>query len=218
MKMKNNLGFSLYVITDRKLAGSRLITDVVRRAVLGGATIIQLRDKDASDEELIAVGKELMKITQGKIPLIINDNIKAAMAIGAQGIHLGQKDMPALKAKEMIGDAMILGVSASSVEEAIRAEKDGADYIGAGPIFPTSTKPDASPAIGLEGLKNIKNAVSIPVVAIGGINMKNAGEVAKIADGVAVVSAIMPARDPKRAAEELLKIFINVKNNKQQRG
>jgi thiamine-phosphate diphosphorylase/hydroxyethylthiazole kinase len=207
MKLKKDFDASLYVITDNKSAGRKSIIDVVRQAIQGGATIIQLRDKNASDEEMIIVGKELLKITKREIPLIINDNVKVAIAIGAQGIHVGQKDMPALKAKKMINGSMILGVSANTVREAIMAEKDGADYIGAGPVFPTSTKPDADPAIGLNGLRNIKKAVSIPVVAIGGINSGNAEEVMKIADGMAVVSAIMAADDPERATEELSKII-----------
>jgi len=211
MKIKRDFDLSLYVITDDRLSGARSIFDVVRFAIRGGATTIQLRDKSSSEEELITIGKELIKITKGDIPLIVNDNINVALAIGAQGTHLGQKDMPARKAKEMIGDAMILGVSANTVEEAIKAEEDGADYIGAGPIFSTLTKPDADPAIGLDGLRNIKKAVSIPVVAIGGINSANAEEIIKIADGIAVVSAIMSAKDPKRAAEELSEIIIRIK-------
>lgn len=213
MRTKKNFDLSLYAITDRELAGDASVFDIVRHAIRGGATIVQLRDKIASEEELIALGKELIKITQGKIPLIVNDNIKVAMAIGAQGIHLGQKDMPAPEAKKMIGDAMILGVSASSVEEALKAEEDGADYIGAGPVFPTLTKPDANPEIGLEGLQDIKKAVSIPVVAIGGINPANAKDVIKISDGIAVVSAIMASRDPRQAAEELFNIISSVNKN-----
>lgn len=211
MKSKKSFDASLYVITDKKLAGKKSIVDVVRQAIQGGATIIQLRDKNASDEEMISTGKELLKITKGEIPLIINDNVKVAMAIGAQGIHVGQKDMPASKAKEMIKDTMILGVSANTVEEAIKAERDGADYIGAGPVFPTSTKSDAGPSIGLDGLRNIKKAVSIPVIAIGGISSGNAEEVIKIADGIAVVSAVMAADDPERATEKLFNIIKKIK-------
>lgn len=214
MKIKKDLDLSLYAITDDRLSGTRSIFDAVRSAIRGGATVVQLRDKNASKEELINIGKELIRVIKGDTPLIVNDNINVALAIGAQGIHLGQKDMPARKAKEMIGDAMILGVSANTVEEAMKAEEDGADYIGAGPIFSTLTKPDADPAIGLDGLRNIKKAVSIPVVAIGGINAKNAEDVARVADGVAVVSAIMAAKDPKRAAEELSEIIIRIKNNR----
>jgi len=213
MTVKNKIDLRLYVITDKKLAGVRSVIDVVHHAIQGGATMIQLRDKNASDEELITLGKELIKITKGKISLVVNDNIKVAMAIGAQGIHLGQKDMSALKAKEMIGDTMILGVSAGSVEEAMKAEEDGADYIGAGPVFPTSTKPDADLHIGLNGLRSITDSVSIPVVAIGGINAKNAGKIAEIADGIAVVSAVMAAKYPKKAAWELFEI-VNMNKNK----
>lgn len=211
MAKKNKSDLSLYVITDKNLSGKRSVIDVVRGAIRGGATAIQLRDKDAADDELISAGKELIKIAGRKIPVIVNDNVNVAMAIGAQGVHVGQKDMPAKKARKLIGDSMVLGVSAKSVEEAVKAEKDGADYIGAGPVFSTMTKPDADPAIGLDGLCDIKKAVSIPVVAIGGINATNAGEVSKIADGIAVVSAIMSAANAKKAAEELLQIIINNK-------
>ncbi len=213
MKAKKNFDLDLYVITDKELAGESSVVSVARDAIFGGATIIQLRDKNASHEELLAIGRELLKMAGNKVSVIINDNVEAAVAIGAQGVHVGQKDMSALEARAMIGESMILGVSASSVKEAIKAEEDGADYIGAGPVFATSTKLDADPAIGIAGLRNIKKAVSIPVVAIGGINAKNAGEISKITDGIAVVSAIMAAEDPGQAAEELSKIIINSKYN-----
>lgn len=212
MKKKKNFDLSLYLITDKKLAGKRSVADVARQAIGGGATVIQLRDKNADYEEMVASGRELIRVAGGKIPVIVNDDIEVAMAIGAQGVHVGQKDMPAKNAREKIGDEMVLGVSAGSVEEAIKAEQDGADYIGAGPVFPTSTKLDADPCIGLDGLRNIKASVSIPVVAIGGISAKNAGEVLKVADGIAVVSAVMAADDPRQAAEGLLKI-VKKKNN-----
>ncbi len=213
MKIEKDFDLCLYVITDKELAGKRSVIEIAKQAIFGGATIIQLRDKNASHEELLAIGRELLKMAGNKVSVIINDNVEAAVAIGAQGVHVGQKDMSALEARAMIGESMILGVSASSVKEAIKAEEDGADYIGVGPVFATSTKLDADPAIGIAGLRNIKKAVSIPVVAIGGINAKNAGEISKITDGIAVVSAIMAAEDPGQAAEELSKIIINSKYN-----
>ena len=193
----------VYVLTDSRLVEPRSLIEVMKMVIEGGATAIQLRDKTASDRSMIVLGKKLMKLTAGKIPLIVNDRIDVALAIGADGVHVGQNDTPAIKAKKMIGENMILGVSASTVAQAIEAQKAGADYLGVGPIFPTVTKTDADHPIGTEGLLAIKRAVSIPVVAIGGINAANAHTVAKIADGIAVISAVMGAKNPEKATREL---------------
>lgn len=206
MKIKT-FDLKLYVITDRYLVGRKSLIDVVKQAIEGGASVIQLRDKNIDDEAMITLGKNIMVLTKGKIPLIVNDRVNVALAIGAQGIHVGQDDIPARQVKKIIGNSMMLGVSANTVSEAKKAELDGADYIGAGPVFQTSTKLDADPVIGLHGLRKIKESVSIPVVGIGGINAKNAKDVIKIADGIAVVSAVMAAKDPKKATQNLSEII-----------
>lgn len=193
----------LHVLTDRELVKPLSIVEVIKQVINGGATAIQLRDKDISDEEMIALGKKILELTTGRVPLIVNDRVRVALAIGADGVHVGQSDMPASSARKLIGLDMILGVSACTVAQAIKAQKDGADYLGVGPVFPTPTKTDADPPIGLKGLSTIKKAVSIPVVAIGGINAKNAQSAIKIADGIAVISAVMGAENPKKATENL---------------
>ncbi len=189
----------LHVLTDREMVAAAVIA--------GGAAVIQLRDKKASDEEMIELGKQLLRLTKGKIPLIVDDRVNVALVIGADGVHVGQKDMPAKKVRRLIGRKMILGVSAHTVREAIKAEKDGADYIGVGPVFATQSKKDAESPIGLAGLKKIKDAVSIPVIAIGGITVENAASVIKYADGLAVISAVLKAPDPKKTTQWLRKII-----------
>ena len=193
----------LHVLTDRELVKPRSLIEVVEMVIEGGATAIQLRDKYASDEEMIALGRKILILTTGKIPLIVNDRVNVALTIGADGVHVGQSDMPADKVKKLIGPNMILGVSASTVAQAIKAQKDGADYLGVGPVFSTQTKTDADPPIGLHGLSDIRNAVSLPIVAIGGINKGNAIQTMQFADGIAVISAVLKADNPFQATREL---------------
>jgi thiamine-phosphate pyrophosphorylase len=200
----------LHVITDSEIAKPRSLIEVIKQSIAGGATVIQLRDKTASDEDMIALGREILKLTSGNIPLIINDRIKVALALNAQGIHVGQSDLPARQVRNLISPEMILGVSALTADQAVKAQEDGADYLGVGPIFPTSSKPDADPAIGLAGLIKIKNAVRIPIIAIGGINKANALEVMRYAEGIAVISAVMGAENPFKASQEL-SVIINSK-------
>lgn len=207
--MKINV--SLYVIIDKAFLGNRGIAELIRQIVGGGATIIQLRAKGARTEEIVETGREIMQITDGEIPLIINDDVEAAVCLGAGGVHVGQKDLEAVKVRELMGAERILGVSASTVQQAKKAQQEGADYIGAGPIFSTLSKADADPPIGLDRLRAIKKAVSIPVVAIGGITLENASEAAKIADGLAVISAILKAEDAQLATEQLLTIITKFK-------
>ena len=200
-----SIDYSLYLVTDRSLSRERSTLEIVKSGVAGGVTCVQLREKNCSTrkfiEEALSV-KEFLKTSN--IPLIINDRVDVAQAVQADGVHLGQTDMPFAMAKVILKDSMIIGISVESLEDAIRAEKDGADYIGISPIFSTPTKSDTAPPLGLEGLKEISKAVSLPKVAIGGLNRKNAGEVIlNGADGIAVVSAIVSADDPRKAAEEL---------------
>jgi thiamine-phosphate pyrophosphorylase len=179
-----------------------------------GKTFIQLRDKGMSDEAMTSWGLQMRKALDPKIPLIINDRVAVAMAIrdsgieGQIGLHVGQSDTPASEVRRLIGDDMILGVSASTVEQAIQAKKDGADYLGVGPLFPTKNKDDADPPIGLRGLAEIRAAVEdIPIIAIGGINEDNVAAVMRYgANGVAVIGAVLGADDPKLAADTLANI------------
>jgi len=197
----------LHILTDRELVKPRSIIEMVALIIGGGVSVIQLRDKEADDETMIRIGREIMQLTRGKIPLIVNDRVNVALEIDAQGVHVGQTDMPAREVRRLIGPNMILGVSASTVEQALKAQADGADYLGVGPVFPTLSKPDADPPIGLSGLAAIKNAVSIPVIAIGGINVNNAEAVAQIADGIAVISAVWQADDSLQATQTLSMII-----------
>jgi len=204
-----SIDYSLYLVTDRSLSRERSTLEIVKSGVAGGVTCVQLREKNCSTrkfiEEALSV-KEFLKTSN--IPLIINDRVDVAQAVQADGVHLGQTDMPLTMAKDILKGSMIIGISVESLEDAIRAEKDGADYIGISPIFATPTKTDAAPPLGLEGLKEICRAVSLPKVAIGGLNKENAGEVIfNGAGGVAVVSAIVSANDPRKAAEKLSSII-----------
>jgi thiamine-phosphate pyrophosphorylase len=203
------IDYSLYLVTDRGLARGRATLDIVKAAVRGGATCVQLREKDCSTLEFIQQALRIKEFlsTHG-VPLIINDRLDVAQAVGADGVHLGQTDMPLDMAKAIVGDAMIIGISAESLEDAIAAEKGGADYLGVSPIYATPTKTDTAPPLGLEGLQQIRNAVKIPLVGIGGLNKDNCAEVIRHgADGVAVVSAIVAAENPETAAGELIQII-----------
>ena len=188
------IDYSLYVITDQHLQGNRTTDQVVEEAIRGGATVIQLREKAASSRHFLEQALLLKTFTQkAGIPLIINDRIDIALASGADGVHLGDEDLP-IEYSRKIAQQLIIGYSADSVETARWAESQGVDYLGVGSVYVTSTKSDAGFPIGLQRLKEIKQAVSIPVVAIGGITLDRLDEVlATGVDGVAVVSAIVAA-------------------------
>ena len=200
----NSIDYTLYVCTDRCLMSSPTIEESVEKAIKGGAGVIQLREKDASGRSFLQIAESVHAITRRYgIPLIINDRVDIALAVGAEGVHLGQDDIPARAARRIIGPDMILGVSASSLEEARQAERDGADYLGVGAMNPTMTKSDAD-TVTVDELKAIRAAVSIPIVIIGGINFSTIGHYKGIGvDGIAVVSAVVAADDPERAAREL---------------
>ncbi len=203
--MKPKVDLSVYVITDRKLAAPRSVVEVVQAALRGGATVIQLREKEAPTREMVELGMDLLRVTRpAGVPLIVNDRVDVALAIDADGVHVGQDDMPAALARKLIGPDKILGVSAETVEQALLAQRDGADYLGVGDVYGTPTKPDAGPPIGLEGLRRIVEAVDIPVVGIGGITPDNAAAVIEQgAVGVAVISAVFAAPDPEEATRRL---------------
>ena len=204
MKLRN-IDYSVYLVTDRGLARGRSTFDIVTAATRGGATIVQLREKDLATRDFIAQAFSIQGFLKTRgIPLIINDRVDIAQAVAADGVHLGQTDMPLEMAKGILGDKMTIGISAESLEDAIAAEKGGADYLGVSPIYATPTKTDTAPALGLEGLRQIRKAVGLPLVGIGGLNRDNAADVIRNgADGVAVVSAIVAADDPETAARQL---------------
>ncbi len=212
MKMKN-IDYSLYLVTDRGLARGRTTLDIVQAAVNGGITVVQLREKDCPTLEFIEQALSIKAFLRNRnIPLIINDRIDIAQAVKADGVHLGQTDMPLKMAKRILGEEMVIGISAESIEDAITAEKGGADYLGVSPIYATPTKTDTAPALGLKGLRDIRKAVKLPLVGIGGLNRDNAADVIRNgADGVAVVSAIVADDDPEAAAAELNHLITGAK-------
>jgi thiamine-phosphate pyrophosphorylase len=201
--------FSLYLVTDRNLSLGRSTADIVRAAVAGGATCVQLREKACGTREFLAEARAVRDVLAGTgVPLVINDRVDVALAVGADGVHLGQKDMPLADARRLTGRSMFIGISAECVEDAVRAEGEGADYVGVSPVFATSTKTDTARPLGLDGIAAIRAAVSLPLVGIGGIGPANAADVLRAGcDGIAVVSAIVSAADPQRAAAELRTII-----------
>ena len=200
------IDYSLYLVTDRGLARGRAMLDIVRAAVQGGVTCVQLREKSCATREFIEEALAVKEYLRSRgVPLIINDRVDVALAVGADGVHLGQKDMPLAAARAIVTDTMLIGISAESLADAVAAQQGGADYLGVSPIFATPTKTDAAAPLGLAGLQAIRRAVTIPLVGIGGLNRQNAAAVVRCgADGVAVVSAIVAAEDPEQAARELL--------------
>lgn len=196
---------SLYLVLDPDLCRPLGMVETARLAVAGGVTMVQLRDKDASPRQMIETGRALKEALAGTgVPLIVNDDLEAAIAIGADGLHVGQDDIDARAARRLIGQDMILGVSVET--EALAAAVDPAvvDYVGAGPVFATQTKPGHKPPVGLDGLARLIAATSLPAVAIGGLKTGHVEEVLKAgARGLAVVSAICGQPDPQAAAFEL---------------
>lgn len=203
-----NFDYTLYLVTDRQLMSCDSLTEAVEQAILGGCTMIQLREKELPSLEFYNQAVAVKQVTERyHIPLIINDRIGIAMAVQAAGVHIGQHDLPAATVRKVIGENMLLGVSASSIAEAIQAQQDGADYLGVGAMFPTGTKTDAE-SVSMEELQKIRTAVSLPIVVIGGINKGNAGRFKPMGiDGLAVVSAIIAQSDIKAAAAELKDLF-----------
>lgn len=200
--------YSLYLVTDRDLAGGRTHLEIVAAAVAGGVSCVQLREKNLATRDFIREARELKALLAPLgIPLIVNDRIDVALAAGADGVHLGQSDMPLADARRLLGPGFIIGISAESVADALTAAAGGADYLGISPVFVTATKNDTALPLGLDGVRAMRAAVSLPLVGIGGIDARNAAQVlASGADGVAVVSAIVAAGDPELAARELRRI------------
>ena len=202
-----DLDLSLYLVTDKSDDVDKFL-ETIEEGIKGGVSVVQIREKTADTLDFYNLALKVKEITtKYDVPLIINDRVDVALAVDADGVHVGQSDMPCDVTRKLIGDDKILGVSAATIAEAQKAEKDGADYIGTGAVFPTATKDDA-PKITKKDLKDVADSINIPVVAIGGINAENAHELngTGIA-GLSVVSAIMSAENPKKASEELLNIF-----------
>jgi len=203
------IDWSLYLVTDTSLSRGRSTPTIVEAAIRGGATVVQYREKSLSTRLMIEEAGAIAKVCRRLGALfIVNDRLDVALAVEADGLHVGQDDMPAALARRLLGPDRILGVSAGSVEEAREAVSAAADYIGASPIFATPTKTDAGPALGLAGLSAMAAALALPVVAIGGINAANARSLIEAgAAGLAVVSAIVAADDVEGSARSLRSII-----------
>jgi thiamine-phosphate pyrophosphorylase len=210
------MDLSLYVITTEVPELNRTHLDVAREAIEGGATIVQFREKKKGTRETIEIGSALRKLTrQAGIPLIVNDRIEVALAIRADGVHVGQNDMPLEEVKKLVPDHMVIGVSATNLKEAILAEEGGVSYLGVGPVFPTPSKDDAAEPMGINRLAEIRRRISIPIVAIGGITLENLEVVLQTGiDGVAVISAVACAPNMKKATKELCRYMADYKNRK----
>lgn len=201
--------YSLYLVTDRNIIGQRNFYQTVEEALSGGVTLVQLREKETSGRDFYQTALALKELTaRYNVPLLINDRLDIALAVDADGVHIGQQDLPLPVARQLLGPQKIIGYSVSTVAEAQYGEKHGADYLGAGPFYATTTKAVSIQPLGVEGLRAIKQAVSVPVVGIGGINPENVREVKKSgADGIAVVSAILGSSDPQKASMELYRAW-----------
>lgn len=206
--MKPKIDYTLYLVTDHALMSTDTLEQAVEEAILGGCTLVQLREKTASSLEFYQTACSIKAVADKySIPLIINDRVDIALAVDAAGVHVGQSDLPATIVRKMVGANKIIGVTTNSVDKAIKAQQDGADYIGVGALFSTNTKTDVG-IIPREELAYIKKAVTLPIIGIGGINTENAGKLSECGiDGIAVVSAVISQKNITHAAKELLEIF-----------
>lgn len=200
--------FSVYLVTEESLSAGRSTVEIVEAAIHGGVDIVQLREKPASANERYELGRELRERTrEAGVPLIINDRVDLAAALDADGVHLGDDDLPVSVAREQLGEEAIIGRSVSTPEAARRAEQAGADYLGVGAVYATDSKDDVPPeeqGIGLDRVRAIREVTDLPFVGIGGVTPENAADVVQAgADGVAVISAITGADDPEAATREL---------------
>ena len=202
--IKKDMDVSLYLVTDRRWLGERTLWDAVDEAILGGVTVVQLREKEISSRGFLELAQKVKAVTDRYgVPLIINDRIDIALAIDADGVHLGPEDLPVPIVRKLLGEERIIGASAATLAEARLLQAQGADYLGVGAVFPTETKLNAE-KVSIEEIKGIKAAVGIPVVAIGGISAENCtGVMATGVDGVAVVTAIVAQPDIGEAARRL---------------
>ncbi|WP_284892055.1 thiamine phosphate synthase [Cobetia amphilecti] len=201
-----SLDLSLYLVTDPALCAERGLEATVMAAVRGGVSVVQLRDKHASDEEMIAQAIRLKALLdEYEVPLIINDRIEVALASGADGLHIGQSDGDPVEARRRLGEDALIGLSVQTLEQLKAVDVARIDYLGLGPVHATPTKPDHAAPLGIEGLTQLVRSSPLPTVAIGGISLANAGEVMTSGtDGLAVVSALCSAEDPAAAAQQFL--------------
>lgn len=213
--MKPKIDYNLYLVTDRDLMSTSTLELAVEEAILGGCGIIQLREKKASSLEFYQTALRVKKITDSyQIPLVINDRVDIALAVDAAGAHVGQSDLPVVVLRRLIGQSKIIGVSVSSLAEALKAEQDGADYLGVGAMLATGTKPDAK-IVTIDELRRIRSAVSLQIVAIGGINQQTIPYFANTGiDGIAVISALISAKDIAGTARELKELFLRTKEER----
>lgn len=206
--MKPKINYSIYLVTDRDLMSTETLEEAVEQAIIGGCTLIQLREKDCSSFDFYNTAVKVKEITDKyNVPLLINDRLDIALAVDAAGVHVGQSDLPVSVARKIIGEDKIIGISAGTLEEALQGEKDGADYLGVGAMYATGTKKDANQT-SMDELKKIRENVSLPIVVIGGINKERVKDFKETGiDGLAIVSAIIAQKDIAGAARELKNLF-----------
>ncbi len=208
--MKSSITYSLCLVTDRELMSTETLEEAVEQAVRGGCSMVQLREKKLCAGAFYETALRVKKITRKyKVPLIINDRVDIALAADADGVHIGQSDLPAKAVRKLMGGKLV-GVSVSNKLEAVRAVKDGADYLGVGAMYPTDTKTGVT-LVSMEELARIRAAVDIPIIVIGGVNQKTAANFAGSGiDGFAVVSAVIARKDIAAASRELVDCFVNL--------
>lgn len=213
--MKKKIDLSLYLITDRKIIGNKNIIEFLSDAIKGGVTAIQLREKECTTREFIQLARQAKTLLQDyDIPLIINDRLDVALAVDADGVHIGQNDIEYVDARRILGNEKTIGVSVETISQVQEAIKNNVDYISISPIFLTPTKPDVQTFWGLDGLREVRKLTSKYLVAIGGINISNARAVLEAgADGIAVVSAICASDNPEYAARNLKSIIDQYKRS-----
>jgi len=206
MHREKQVDFNLYLITDRRQTGSRRLTDVVEEALKGGVRGVQLREKDLPSKELYELAFELRKLTDRyNARLIINDRVDIALAVDADGVHLGQNSLPIHRARKILGENMLVGISCHNQVNAIMAQENGADFITFGPVYYTPSKATYGKPVGIDSLELVSHLINIPIFALGGIKLDNIKEViAAGAAGISLVSAIIAADDPKNEAAEMI--------------
>ena len=205
--MKNIDDARLYLVLDRQVNEYEQLFEILEKAVKAGVDIVQLRDKKGTARDVLEFSKKAVKISAGRIPFIVNDRIDIAIASGADGVHLGQDDVPVKEARNIVGDKLFIGASCQTLEQAIEAQENGADYIGFGSVFKTSTKPDRN-EMDMTLLSRVMDSISIPVFAIGGIDLDNVNDVLNIgANRVAVTRSISLAEDVSAATEKFKELL-----------